>query len=419
MKVKAFATGLFIVVFILNFQAWGRTYTDDMNEFDMNRIKQYSGFIPYRYSLASGIPDRTVFQFENTSNPSAWAMYRVNDATRVSVAIYSKVPLGTFYSPYLQGEPGEYAMGIHDGNLTSLVAPAMKQALFSRITNAAYINEGGVLKQLYNNSPAQMYLFRPAPGPAGDLIGFGVNIYHSQNGVNFTRVQPVLTDVSFVESYALSYEEYTAAVPSSALYIKVELNDISAVPVEGNDFISNPFQKIRTSQEICPFMSLASVTIYGVDLTLGEQEPLELEPHDPVYNNGDDWFYYFIERLFGREEPASYRASAVTAAPPEQPGLEEISPQETPENEPAPKFSGTITQPQPSGRTQPGGARREPEQETAPDALEIIPQPMNSDIFEIPREPVQENGFSRVMTGYIAAVTGAIVLISVMPKKQG
>ena len=422
MKVKAFATGLFIVAFILNFQAFGRTYVDDMSEFDMNRIKQYSGFIPHRYSLASGLSDKTVFQFENTGNPSAWAMYRVNDATRVSVAIYSNAPCGTFYSPNPQGGPGEYIMGLHPGNVTSPVTPSMKQALLSQSTNSVYANDGGSLKQLYYDSATSMYLFRPVSQPAGDLIGFGVNIYHSQNGINFTRVQPVLADVSYVENYGLCYEEYTAAVPSSALYIKVELNDIAFIPASGNEWVPDPMPKIRFNQETCQFMSLASVTIYGVNLTLGEQEPLELEPHDPpLYDNGNDWFYYLIERLSAREEPATPRESAALREPAVTPGpvLEEVSRQETPKSESAPKFSGTITQPPPSGRTQPSSAQSEPELKTVPDALEIIPQPMNHDVFEIPREPAQENGFSRVMTGYIAAVMGAIVLISVMPKKQG
>lgn len=240
--------------------AFARTYTDDMTELDSNNIKQYSNLKRRDFiNGASSFPDISAFTFENTSTPSAWAQYRVENSAGVSAGIYTEAGTFVSYDPY---DPLQYFLGVFMENMSHLSAQETPQALFSRSTGSVYTYAGGGLKQAFNHRGSRRFA-APLDTPRDELIGYAVNFYHSVDGKAFTRAAAHQVKLQFDTTAMFYYEEYSASIPESAKYIRVEINDCLSMPAPDGSMVGKLPQHLA---------SLASVTITGDKLTMGAPE---------------------------------------------------------------------------------------------------------------------------------------------------
>lgn len=373
--------GLFLVaVFILAARASAATFTDEMTGVQNTAEIQYFGLNPFSGSTL-GLPDTTMHTFSNPASPLGYVIYRVNGAERITVGIYTGN--GTCVSQkdnrIVLGQGGE-------------------QALWSRSENAVYSGFGGGSWRLMLDD--MMYLaFSPLNTPLPpDVKGYGLNIYASSE--SDTPLSAVVTKSIKEANSSLCYEEYTALIPASARYIKVEVNDVTSIATSSGESVPNRF---------CT--RLASVSLSGGSLVMGEAAAVVDQPSVPARasasGNADD----------DDESPEKTLASADF-----QKGTEfEAAAEVTEKKSASSKFEGTITSSSKAEKKAPSKdtvENKEPSQESkSPESVSETEPPAREEVYEIRRE--KSGGLlSSGVTAYIIIVAGALVLLLVFGRKR-
>lgn len=391
MKMTAFAALFLYGVVSLCVSASAASYTDDMDGLNTDAIKQYSQLSQYSFGRGeSAVPDATAATFSG-GQLSAYAQYRVGGATSVVASIYSRCGTFVCQSP---DAPGTYILGIFRENMDFVMAGNPVQALYCASTNGVYTYEGG-LKQMYMDVNGVCYFGGAITQPAGDVIGYGVNIYYSADGRQFFRAPSKMTYLKSDDGYC--YERYTAAVPEAAKYVKVEINDVSSVPLAGGG--ARP--KDKKSQT-----ALASVTITGDKLVMGEPEPAAAAMLPGMFADGN---YYSAVRDDSKDVP-------------DEAGKSEAAKASAKSGEASSKFEGTITSSSKSERAPSSKAEKKSAVETAePTSAAPSEQaniPPDQTIVNHIQRAAGGTGFNGGVTAYIIIVAGAITALAVMQKRK-
>lgn len=381
MRLPRFA-GLFLfAVFILAARVSAATFTDEMNGIQNTAETQYFGLISFSGSTL-GLSDSSMLTFSSAASPLGYALYRVNGAESVTVGIYTG-----------------YGTRVSQGDNAPVLGQGGGQALWSRSENAVYSNFGGVSWRLELDK--MMYpAFSPfnAPLPQ-DIKGYGLNIYASSE---LDTLLPVSVTKSIKEATGLlCYEEYTALLPASARFVKVEINDVTLLPTSGGVAVPNRF-----------YTRLASVMISGEALVMGEPAAVVAQPTVPAQPPAS-------EDAKDDKDESSGKALAAKNLPKE---TEFEAATEMPEKKSASsKFEGTITSSPKSEKkasSKDTAAAETPSRESrrAESVSEFEP-PTRDEVYEIRRE--KSGGLlNSGVTAYIIIVTGALVLLLVFGRNR-
>lgn len=391
MKVTAFAAFFLCAVSLLCFSASAASYTDEMDGLNSDTVKQYSNL--KRHSFGSGasvVPDATAAGFSG-DRLSAYAQYRAEGATSVTAAIYSNSGIFVSRDPE---SPETYMLGAFRENMDFIAGKNPPQALYCEATNGVYTYEGG-LKQMYMNMNNTYEFGGVITPPTGSVIGYGVNIYYSFDGQQFAGAPARMSSMNFDSANGYCYERYTAAVPGTAKYIRVEINDVSSVPLAGGG--SRDKNKMART-------ALASVTITGDKLVLGEPEPGIAVMLPGGAQDAE-------KRDSSAERGALTEAERIAAAKAALGKWEASS-----------KFEGTITSSSQSGRASSSKQERKSGGEVSASSgseteeqSEIAPE---ETIVHNIRRASEKTGFNSGITAYIIIVSGAIVLLAVLQKRK-
>lgn len=391
MKIKAVAVFALMCAAFLSAPVSAATYIDNMDSLNGDGVKRYTGLTEHSFSkaAASAVPDATALTLSDGRLVS-YADYRVNGAARVTAAIYSQS--GTFVS---QDNRSQHMLGVYKDNMEFSSFSAFTQALYCAETGGVYTREGG-LKQMYTDLNA-FYFGEIIDPPQVELTGYGLNIYYSNDGKSFARVQAEYSYLAYSASYACCVESFTAQVPATAKYVRVEINDFAAAPIESGGSYAKD-KRLRTA--------LASVTISGAALTAGEPEPGMSLPSGGAPQSGASGGYYSAKTDTSKPE-ASVKADAE--------GRTEKT------KEPASKFEGTITSSSKAERSssKPEATARAASSESGAASVssaEEIP-PDETIVYDI-RRPGEKTGFDKGVTAYIIIVSGVILALAVLPKRK-
>lgn len=255
------------------FSASALTYTDDMTDMEQNNIKTYNGLTPVANTtippqVQGAIPGKSAVTFAS-SRPVGYAEYRVQNAELVTVGIYTMY--GTFISPVPGKEP-VYALGMYQGNMSHLSGQQVTQAQISRSSGILYGQIGGKLCRLLEVTP---YLeFRDTTDRPGDLVDYGVNVYTSNDGVEYNRVPLSMSTQSRVDGMVTDwqrgyvFEQLVYRVPAGATRIRVEINDYQYLDSLQSGAVRR--QPPSTGMRSC----LSAVSVSGDALSVGVPEPV-------------------------------------------------------------------------------------------------------------------------------------------------
>lgn len=373
-----------IIAMMLPLRVYAAEFADDMSAATGTEAVQYTGLKPYAGNV-NQLSDSSMLTFTSIASPKGRVTYRVNNAGEVTAAIYNY--RGTAVS---QGEDG---LVTGQGGI---------QAKWSGQSNAVYTDIGG-MKQLGVNNRTKFYMFlQVVTPPASDVAGYGVNFYFSINGASFLQADAKLT--RYAQEATLYYEEYTAAVPATAKYVAVEINDVTSLPVEGGGYY-----QIDSDAH---YTRLASVRISGEGLVMGEpvKETAQL-PASVAQPSG---------QRESREIEVNLAANELT---PEISEEKESEREEVKEKSSPSKFEGTIVSSSRSEKPQSSKAARDdgeppPEKaERSQSVSESEPPRDQTVVYELRREEkggLLESG----VTVYIIVVAGTIVLLVIFGKKR-
>lgn len=377
MSFLKFAVFLLSAVIALTTTVCAATFTDDMALAQNTAETQYLGLRPYSENTF-GLSDQSLLTFANTAAPLSGAIYRVNGAETITVGIY------TFTGTCIQ----------QSGN-GLLLGPGTVQAKKSKSGNEIFSDFNGGAWRLVLNS-ATIPVFEPADSLPGDLVGYGLNIYASADGGNFGS--PLSAYVTRSAPETLYYEEYTAFIPASAKYIKVEINDVTSFSLVDGGALMNP-------RYIC----LALAVISGEALVMGEPEKSVQQPYiiTSAPADGED------EQPVEEEE-----APSVNTMP--KIGMFEADEDVPEEKSSSSKFEGTITA---SSKAQKKASSKEDTQVSEASSQKIEssvssssePEPPREEIYEIRREKsggLLDSG----VTVYIIAAAVALGLLLIFGK---
>lgn len=388
-------------------------YTDDMTSAADGDFKSYHNLAEVSFRGASALPDSTALSFADTSRTVGSAVYTVSGVETVKVAIYTQS--GTLVSQ--RPEDGKYMLGAFQRDMSKVLAGLPLQALYCPQTGGIYTEAGG-LKQAATDRLS--YPFGPVISPPQcERIGYGVNIYYSSDGGQFTRVPITGVNFSYDLDNQIFYEVYSAAVPSSAKRIMAEINDVPELPLAGGGS-----QKKERRQ----LTAVASVTLSGGGMSMGAP----VAPVTPVAPATPDSGGAAAGGGTGSggagtaEQYASQKSSGSSAGGEKGAAAEYVdgAKTETPsKNGSSSKFSGTITS---SSKERSSKSSRQ-QSASAADSGEngeiSASQDGESDdrgesiIYEISRKP-EDSRFNGAITAYIIVVSGAILLVAVLPRKK-
>lgn len=366
-------------IFVLPYRVLAASFADDMSNPQNTAEVQYSGLKPYSGSTY-GLSDQTLLTFANTSSPQGYVLYRVTGGENITVGVY------TFYGTCVAQKEGGLFLG-----------RGTKQALWSKSEDVIYSDFGGSFWRIELDSENMFIpVFTPVSSLAGDAAGFGLNIYASL-GTN----KPLPATVTKSVAETLCYEEYTAVIPSGTQYVKVEINDVSSYPIKGGGSMPNRI-----------YASLASVTISGEALVMGEPAKTEQQPsvgtQTPAYNYDD-------------EETEIYGGVAAEKVLPPEPEFEDDAVVSS-EKSSSSKFEGTITSSSKQEKsqsskaeTQSGSAKSQTESKRAESPAKD--EPTRETVYEIRRES-NGGGMSSGVTAYIIIASGALALLLIFGKKR-
>lgn len=388
MKTSIFAAWLLTCLAAFEITASAATYTDDMTAAVSDNVKRYSGFAAY--TMRGSVPDRSVLTFASYagSSLSAHADYRVEGAETAVVSLYS--PCGTFVSQ----KGSDVYLGV-SGGTDGISGQNRQQALLRRGTNEVYTNAGGKGKLYCSDPGLAIFKFNPVSELPAGLIGYGAHIGYSYDGKSFSDAALTHTGLDILQD-SLCYERYTAAVPSGAKYIRVEINDVATVPLETGGALQKQGMASR-------FTMLASVVISGGSLSMGEPEAQVALPSAEYY--------------MGKEAASK---SAEAGKIPETAGESGSSGNK---NSSSSKFEGTITSSSKAGREKEkkqsdapkSGGKEEKSSSSSTSAEDVRDETV---VYQIRRD---ENGglLDGAVTVYIIIVSGVLVLLVLLKRRQG
>lgn len=370
----------------LCFRAEARVFVDDMNDISGNNIRRYNGLRMVEAAMAARLPDGTALTLANPKASGGQALYRVQNATLVRVSIITQN--GTFITQK-PNEPDKLVFGSYHENTGDVVkAP---QAMFSRSTGGVYSSDG-TMQAAFDKIG---YVFTAAGQKPKDLCYYGVNISYSIDGSSYVACRPTRESVRIDSRAGVSFEDFAAAVPASAGYILVEINDFYSMPaIDG--------QLLQNSSRI--FTCLAGVTLSGDSLLLGEPEPVVTAYSQEIEDISSE------SSAEGSSSASSQKAASSKA-------------------EPTSKFEGTIVS---SSKSSSAGAKNsgaskssrassaesepsELEESSAAEAEAIQPEPV---VYEIPARSRTESRFTGGIIAYVTVVSAAAALLIAFGRKR-
>lgn len=397
-KKFGFVAIVLFVAFSLCIQTFARTYVDSMTTVKSDNITSYANLDVHSFHASTSyiLPDPTALSISGGVY-SGHATYRATGATLVSASIYSQS--GTFVSQHPDNS-SLYMLGVFQENMDFLLSQNVTQALFCPATDAVYTYSGG-LKQKYTDISSCFFGPVITP-PSGGLVGYGVNFYYSYDGINYIYSPASQTDLKFDTSEMYFYETYAAAVPDTAIYLRVEINDVSTVPLAGG----GTYPKDRALGT-----KLASVTLSGENLVLGAPEPaviITVERSSDKEDSDKSDEYYDGEQ--SAPDPLSSASEATVPAANPVPGENAKSSSS--------KFEGTITSSTSSKNERASSSKQPPaidesreatRDDTAP--RETATSQEEAVVYEIARGNAEKNDAAdTAINGLIISVSGAIVL---------
>ncbi len=419
MKRTIFAAVFLFAVFMLNMNVSALTYTDDMTTLFPDQIRQLSG-LKLHYFSGVPRPDYTAVTPELHPPVPAYAEYRVRSATSVTAYLYS--PGGTFAA--FDSEANKYRLGLYSEILEFDPSRAPPQAMLCPSSGEVYTEADGI-EWLTLDASGSLYSFESSDSqtPAGEKTGYGVNIYYSVDGGSFTRASAGLSYVYYDHNNAIYYEAYTAAVPETAQYIRVSLNDMSFIKHEGEQ---SPRPYDANSMTGVSGLSLAAVKIFGPSFVPGvyDEEVAANLPPASSEPEPERETIVIIRDSSSRASARSASSQASSAA-----SSSRSSPSSTP------KFTGVITVPASSASSSRAASSRQsssgasgskppptPAPASPPDAVADIPlasTPLSQDSITV--EQIDSGSgsetFNRGVTAYIiVGLAGLVGLMLFKPK---
>lgn len=367
---------IIITIAALPCRVLAASFTDDMIISQNTSVAQYSGLKPYP-GATYGLSDQTLLTFSNNSSPQGYALYRVNGAESITVGIY------TYYGTCVSQKENDL-----------LLSRGTKQALWSKSEDAVYSDFGGSFWRIELDLATRYDpVFSPVNSLAGDVAGFGLNIYASPGSA-----KPLSAFVTKSVAEELCYEEYTAAIPSGAQYVKVEINSVTSYPLKGGGTMPNRI-----------YTSLASVTLSGNALVMGEPAKTERQAVAGAQATEDD------------ADDEVTKISGGTLAAKELPAEPEFDDDAGASSEKASssKFEGTITS---SSRQEKSQASKDEAQSDSSKESKLAESSAKGEsaretVYEIRRESGGD-GMSSGVTVYIIIVSGALALLLIFGKKR-
>jgi hypothetical protein len=420
----AFALGL---AFALCPRAYAATYTYEMANVYVDHFRKPVN-LRYRY-FGDNAPDYSALT--PIGKGPAYIDYAVDGATDVTVYFYSRFGTRVTYEKGNEKGTGRYRFGVYarGTGLTEGQAP-LPQAMLCEGSGEVYMQENGLVKWLVCDEPYGQYYFdeNTQHAPPQGTLGYGVNIYHSEDGVKYTRAQAANTYLWFDSYLSLFYEAYSAKVPQQAKHIRVTLDEMANLQHKG-ETKPRGYDPNTTLGETG--LALAAVSVYGDSLVVGVPDPIVL-PEFP-------WEDYVRppevpERTIVyeyAERPGDESSSGERDPPKEETEekLEEAPPilDEAQETEPrgaSSKFTGTISEnPERSSRQEaengaesgwePGG-----EYLAAEWPLERLPSEEAPAAIEIAAAPKEDTGFTKGVTAYIVLASGGLAALVLFKPKN-
>lgn len=256
-----------IVTKAIGLSVVAQQFVDDCGSFYDSKSSVYAGFGPVIQDFAqesgwSSCPDRIALKMQSKQ---ASVTYLVSGGETIEVDIYSDG--STLACP----APGNtYAWGLASPALLSDV----QRLYYDRAGNSIYLGDSGKTFQLlYTGTTFQFMEVNGAPA-LSSLPYYGLNVYTSRNGTDFRPLPMSIFQVRSQWQEELSgdhyFERFTASIPSSANYIRVEL--IGCDTISG--YLSAPSRAV-------PLHALAAVRIDGNVLQVGPKDDgLEEKPAD-------------------------------------------------------------------------------------------------------------------------------------------
>lgn len=410
---------LFFLVFSLSvspLRAMAATFQDDMIRLDSGDTRSYSNLRSLSLSADRGKLSPSAATFASTSHTVASATYRVQGARQITAGFFSQ--MGSFVSA--AGDGGRYLgiSGINVGASDTGVRP-----VYSSSTGLLYTTVSGGWASLCAERESFAFTRPVTGGPPADALPYGLSFYYSTDGASYRALSTQLRTSHTSGNYDWCYEEFTAAVPTGALYLKVEIVDFSTLDTYDS---GNYGTQARYSTQ---FGSLGKVTIEGESLLLGIPEPVQEESTittPPSSSAAEE-----------EEESSSAKASR-TAVPKESETVsksgEVSSKQESSAaSSSSSKFEGSAGGGNTGGSKSGGTASPKVERsagaasqasassgskaESSQEELEEDESFPEQLLFQVEAPEKERDPFSAGVAVYIAVVAGVILFVALRPKK--
>ncbi|MFV0399254.1 MAG: hypothetical protein ACK5LX_01375 [Oscillospiraceae bacterium] len=409
---------LFFLVFSLSvspLHAMAATFQDDMTRLDGGDTRSYSNLRSLSLSADRGKLSPGAATFASTSHTVASVTYRVQGARQITAGFFSQ--MGSFVSA--AGDGGRYLgiSGINVGASDTGVRP-----VYSPSTGLLYTTVSGGWASLCAERESFAFTRPVTGGPPADALPYGLSFYYSTDGASYRALSTQLRTSHTSGNYDWCYEEFIAAVPTGAMYLKVEIVDFSTLDTYDS---GNYGTQARYSTQ---FGSLGKVTIEGESLLLGIPEPVQEESTitTPPSSSAEE-----------EEESSSAKASR-TAVPKESetvsksgevPSKQESSAASSSSS----KFegsagggstggskSGGTTSPKverSAGAASQASASSGSKAESSQEELEEDESFPEQLLFQVEAPEKDRDPFSAGVAVYIAVVAGVILFVALRPKK--
>lgn len=256
---------LFSLVFILGILlntiiTYAVSYTDNMDNAISNDIRSFVNLnsVNTNSTWGNDLPDKTLLSFSNMSYREGRAIYTVRSAESMTVGIYTQT--GAFAS-WIDSDK-VYALGFPNLFSDHTSRPQGSERVFySPSTQMLYRNSGKLQSLAFNN----YFEFRDSnENVPSDLIDYGVNVYESKDGQNYSKVRLSPGKILYISASSYCYEEFTASLSSGTVSVIVEINDF----IQFWDVSRN---RLSSKTQFNYMTSLALVSFDGRGLEVGPQ----------------------------------------------------------------------------------------------------------------------------------------------------
>lgn len=415
----------FFLVFSLSvfpLRAMAATFQDDMTRLDGGDTRSYSNLRSLSLSADRSKLSPGAATFSSTSHTVASATYRVQGARQITAGFFSQ--MGSFVSA---AGGGRYLgiSGINVGASDTGVRP-----VYSPSTGLLYTSVPGGWASLCAEREGFTFTRPVAGGPPADTLPYGLSFYYSTDGTSYRALGTQLRTRHTSGNYDWCYEEFTAAVPTGALYLKVEIVDFSTLDTYDS---GNSGAQARYSTQ---FGSLGKVTIEGESLLLGIPEPVQEESTitTPPPSSATE------EEKEEREKSSSVKASRAAVPKASEAAVKsgEVSSkrESSAASSSSSKFEGSADGggsgsksgeiasskvERPANAATPASASSlNSKAETSPEEQgtgeeESLPEQL---LFQVEAPEKESDSFSAGVGVYIAVVAGVILFVALRPKKS-